>query len=103
MIRRVLFALFTLLTVSSIACFAEEVRKIQDNSFLIEEAYNQEPGVVQHIQTFQYDLVNETWNYAFTQEWPVPGQTHQFSYKIPVLRVIDPGHEIGIGDVSLDY
>lgn len=34
--------------------FAEEPKKIQDNSFLIEEAYNQEDGVIQHIQTFQY-------------------------------------------------
>ena len=25
---------------------------IQDNSFLVEEAYNQDPGVVQTIQTF---------------------------------------------------
>ena len=25
---------------------------IADNSFLIEEAYNQDPGVVQHISTF---------------------------------------------------
>ena len=31
---------------------AEEPAPIQDNSFLIEEAYNQEAGVVQHIQTF---------------------------------------------------
>ena len=26
---------------------------IQDNSFLLEEAYNQEPGVIQHVSTFQ--------------------------------------------------
>ena len=32
---------------------AAEVPKIEDNSFLIEEAYNQEPGIIQHIQTFQ--------------------------------------------------
>ena len=37
----------------SMPSMAEEVRKIQDNSFLLEEAYNQEDGVVQHIQTFQ--------------------------------------------------
>lgn len=35
---------------------AEEAKKIQDNSFLIEDASNQEPGVVQHIQTFQYGI-----------------------------------------------
>lgn len=27
--------------------------KIEDNSFLVEEAYNQEPGVIQHIFTWQ--------------------------------------------------
>jgi hypothetical protein len=33
---------------------APEPGPIQDNSFLAEEAYNQEPGVVQHIQTFTH-------------------------------------------------
>ena len=37
---------------------------IQDNSFLVEEAYNQEDGVVQHISFFQY-LPTTGW--AFTQ------------------------------------
>ena len=40
---------------------------IQDNSFLIEEAYNQEPGVVQHINTFQR-LRGGPWVATFTQE-----------------------------------
>jgi hypothetical protein len=31
---------------------AQGTPPIQDNSFLIEEAYNQEPGVVQHISVF---------------------------------------------------
>lgn len=39
---------------------AQAVRKIQANSFLLEEAYNQEYGVVQHIQFFQ--LVNDDFN-----------------------------------------
>jgi hypothetical protein len=41
---------------------------IQDNSFLAEEAYNQEPGVVQHIQTFTPLWNSRTWAYSFTQE-----------------------------------
>ena len=28
---------------------SKETKKIQDNSFLIEEAYNQEPGIIQHM------------------------------------------------------
>lgn len=54
---------------------------IQDNSFLIEEAYNQEPGVVQHISNLQED--NGDWFFTFLQEWPVFTQDHQFSYTIP--------------------
>ncbi len=81
-----------------------EVKKIQDNSFLIEEAYNQEPGVIQHIQTFQY-MKNATWGYSFVQEWPVPGRTHQLSYTIPVfhLDTDTDGKKTGIGDVMLNY
>src|SRR5262245_48740936 len=55
-------------------------RPIQDNSFLLEEAYNQEPGVVQHISFFTYAAESEAWLYAFTQEWPAPGDArHQLS------------------------
>ena len=79
----------------------KETKKIQDNSFLIEEAYNQEPGVIQHIQTFQY-MKDGTWGYTFTQEWPIKGQTHQFSYTIPVSHSTDPGRT-GMGDVALNY
>ena len=58
---------------------------IQDNSFFIEEAYNQEPGVVQHIFNLAIDFTNGSREIApsFTQEWPVFSQTHQFSYTIP--------------------
>lgn len=83
---------------------AEETKKIQDNSFLIEEAYNQEAGVIQHIQTFQYLEKSRTWGYSFTQEWPVLGQAHQLSYTIPVAYLNDPVvREADIGDVMLNY
>ena len=36
---------------------------ISDNSFLIEEAYNQEPGVVQHISAFQLFRGADSWAY----------------------------------------
>ncbi len=103
MSREVLAVVFMALVGIHSVCLSEETRKIQDNSFLLEEAYNQEAGVVQHIQSFQYDLKRRTWNYFFTQEWPVPGQTHQFSYTIPVSRVDDPRKEIGLGDIGLNY
>ena len=56
--------------------------QIADNSFLIEEAYNQEPGVVQHINAFSRANGTGNWLYAFTQEWPVFSQMHQFSYTL---------------------
>lgn len=47
---------------------AEGAKKIQDNSFLVEEAHNQEAGVVQHIQSFMYLRQSKEWAYTFTQE-----------------------------------
>ncbi|MBI4669149.1 MAG: transporter [Elusimicrobia bacterium] len=85
------------------AGWAEETKKIQDNSFLLEEAYNQEPGVIQHIQFFQYLNKSRNWAYSFTQEWPVPGQTHQLSYTIPVSHLHEPDKKTGPGDVALNY
>jgi len=82
---------------------AEEAKKIQDNSFLLEEAYNQEAGVVQHIQSFIYMKKSKDWVYAFTQEWPVPDETHQLSYTIPVLRLTELSNASGIGDIALNY
>jgi hypothetical protein len=82
--------------------FAQEGRKIQDNSFLIEEAYNQEPGVVQHIQSFQ-SMKGGFGYYLFVQEWPVPDQTHQISYSIPVLHTVDWAAGTAIGDLLLNY
>ena len=79
------------------------VTAIQDNSFLMEEAYNQEEGVVQHINAFQR-FRGGSWIATFTQEWPVPGQTNQFSYTIPWARVDGgDGSRTGLGDIALNY
>ncbi len=75
---------------------------IADNSFLIEEAYNQEPGVVQHISAWQRALRSAAWAFTFTQEWPVGTQTHQLSYTIPVQRTESPS-TTGLGDAALNY
>jgi hypothetical protein len=88
---------------AALQVFADEVKKIQDNSFLVEEAYNQEPGVIQHIQTFEYLKKSKSWLYTFTQEWPVPKETHQLSYTIPVAHLDDGGSETGLGDIALNY
>jgi len=99
----ILFNLVAALVLSYGMAPAEEVKKIQDNSFLIEEAYNQEAGVVQHIQTFQYLKKSKSWLYTFTQEWPVPKQEHQLSYTIPVAHIHEDGSTTGLGDILINY
>jgi|SRR6185369_15457072 len=100
------FAVFFCLTVmlnASAVLAGEGPREIQDNSFLIEEAYNQEDGVIQHIFTYQHNKGNSA-HFTFTQEWPVPNQTHQLSYTIPVQKIKGDGqNDTGVGDVALNY
>lgn len=74
-----------------------------DNSFLIEEAYNQEPGVVQFINGYQYLDPSHDWNYTFTNELPAPNKTHQISYVIPVAKKTGTTDQTGIGDVLVNY
>ena len=77
---------------------------IQDNSFLLEEAYNQEPGVVQHISSFLRNPSSGDWFYTFTEEWPVPGQKHQLSVTVPFQRIqAAPDHASALGDIFLNY
>lgn len=82
--RRLLLALALLFT-AALPAFAVEPFAIQDNSFLIEEAYNQESRVVQHI--FNFTRAREgSWVSTFTQEWPVRSQAHQLSFTMPMQR-----------------
>ena len=79
-------------------------KPIEDNSFLIEEAYNQEHRVVQDINTFMRATTGRAWAYTFTQEWPVPGQRHQLSYTIPLVQPEAGGASSrGIGDIAVNY
>ena len=72
---------------------------IEDNSFLIEEAYNQEKGVIQYINSFLRTR-NGDFAYGFTNEIPVGGQRHQFSYTLQLVR---SNTKVGIGDTFLNY
>jgi hypothetical protein len=72
---------------------------IEDNSFLIEEAYNQEKGVIQYINSF-YRTRSGDFAYGFTNELPVGGQRHQFSYTVQVVR---SETNVGLGDTYLNY
>ena len=77
---------------------------LQDNSFLLEEGYNQEPGIVQHINVFQYSRDEKAWEWAFTQEWPIASMKHQFSYTVPT-EYLTEGEDDGfdLGDIALNY
>lgn len=75
---------------------------IQDNACLVEEAYNQEANVVQHITCTRRQ--GHDWAFNFTQEWPVGSQDHQFSYTIPYFWLRNEGRRVqGLGDVFLNY
>lgn len=78
-------------------------KAIEDNSYFIEEAYNQEDRVVQHISNGRYSLLSShDFAYSFTQEWPVFSQKHQFSYTIG-FSSLNSGNVFGLNDVMLNY
>jgi len=95
------FAILLILLICTAGIYAQDDDDlpIQDNSFLIEEAYNQEAGVIQHINTFKR-MRNGDWEYTFTEEIPVISQKHQFSFIIPVQNA---GNGTGVGDIALNY
>lgn len=104
----VIFAILYALTFS---CYAQKASEapaapaepgIQDNSFLVEEAYNQEFGVVQHIQSVQRMWPSGAWVYSFTQEWPVQFDPHhQLSFTVPVVG--QDAQVTQFGDIALNY
>ena len=79
---------------------SQESAPIRDNSFFVEEAFNQETGVVQHISNLTTDSRFSNYVYTFTQEWPVVSEKHQLSYTIPLL--IYAG-DFRVGDILLNY
>jgi hypothetical protein len=101
--RCALYSSAILLLLACQSFSAEPLAKgIQDNSFFVGEAYNQEPGIVQHIinaPAFFAPGSNE-FSFSFTQEWPIFSQTHQFSYTIPYTFTED---ENGFEDIRLNY
>ncbi len=97
--------LFAFIIVTSSTLFGQEFSKaIEDNSFYIEEAYNQEEHVVQHILNgvrFSQGNMLET---GFTQEWPAFGPLHQVSFTVPMLMSygLTPSSQ-GVGDLMIHY
>src|SRR5262245_1187746 len=81
-----------LATSALVFCFAVSAladekppENIKDNSFLIEEAYNQEKGVVQHIFNWYptWDHANgnhREFTFLYTMEVPLGGELNQLSF-----------------------
>jgi hypothetical protein len=97
---RALMILLPLAAVPAPAQERAEPPRIADNSFLVEEAYNQETGVVQHIGAFRR-APDGSWLFGFTQEWPAPSQKHQLSYTAPLVSSRLGG--TGVGDLAINY
>lgn len=76
--------------------------QIADNSFLVEEAYNQEPGVVQFINVYTKPDEGSDWTYTFINEIPMGSEKHQFSYEIPYSN-LDASDEQGVEDIKFNY
>jgi hypothetical protein len=72
---------------------------ITDNSFLVEEAFNQERGVFQNIFLITRST-DRRWDGSFTQEWPLGGIRHQFSFTLPFSIVSGDG---AAGDILINY
>ncbi len=78
----------------------------EDNSFLLEEAFNQPMGVIQHISSLTTDKFHGgNWVYSFTQEIPLTDLTHQISYSLyyNVLNSADVNRKSGFGDLYVSY
>ena len=58
--------------------------------------------MIQHIQAFQR-MRDKSWIYTFTEEWPVPKETHQLSATFPANHIHSDSSETGIGDIQLNY
>ena len=71
---------------------------ITDNSFLVEEAFNQEPGIFQNIIGVRAN--RGAWQAGFTQEWPLFSQQHQISY---TLGAASNEGTRGFSDIAVHY
>jgi len=58
---------------------AQSSPSIQDDSFLIEEAYSQEDGVIRHTNSFLLLTQSPDWVFTETDEWPVRSLKHHLS------------------------
>jgi hypothetical protein len=103
------FWLTALILFSGVAAGAAEPRPIDgfsDHSFLIEEAYNQEQGEVQHTlkAVYRNDFRRRGWSFDFEQEWWLFSEDHQVAFSIPSIQIREEGEkQRGVGDLLIEY
>jgi len=118
------FLVISVLTITSFVSFAQNDTipkkgsyleygqpSIEDNSMFIEEAFNQEAGIIQHISNLIIDDGNVI--YAYTQEIPLADVKHQLSFGISYnsFKMPDELKQIansdylthGLGDLFVNY
>ncbi len=78
-------------------------RFLQSNGLLVETAYHQEKGEVQHTFSFSRSS-KDGWASVVSQEWPVFSEKHQVSFSLPAdLLMKRQNGNRGVGDLSLEY
>lgn len=94
--------MYRLLIASCLLMTLTAQARIEDNSFLLEEAFNQEWGVYQFIQEYQVNQKTKGYEYSFENEIPITDKTYQFSYEF--TRAREDGSGAGnIGDATLNF
>lgn len=76
--------------------------RITDNSFLVEEAFNQDAGVFQNSFVMARSRATGAWSGSFTQEWPVSTIRHQLSVTVP-MSVMDGNGAVGDGLINYRF
>lgn len=93
---------------------ASAENEVKDNSFLVEEAYNQDAGVVQHVTGAVLSGDRDAKDarllgLTLAQEWPIFSERHQLSWELPWSgSYLAKGPEwepccTGIDDVEISY
>lgn len=75
---------------------------IEDNSFYLEEGFNQDAGMVQFIQSYEMSTRVSQGLYDLTIEMPITDKVHQWSYGFEALNKGNEGRQ-DIGDSVLSY
>jgi hypothetical protein len=104
------YLLVFLLVISASPAWAQEAfagkgpAPLRVNSFLVEEAFTQEAGVVEHIGAFRFSRQSGTWEYSLTQEWPLFNAKHQLSFTLPFeWEPVATEGATGMGDAEVSY